>query len=453
MLNRLITAYFIIALLIYGYFWFSTSSDFVSLYFYHFVVFVFYASTLYFISKKTKGYFTKANLLALVFIVSFIIVYTNNYVSYIYNSNLFVFSEVDAVNYYYHSLNMASRSMSDAISYYLSFYSVEDLGAVLISSTLYRIIESKLFLNFFYIIVGLFTALGIYRISFNFMSVKYAFICSVSYSLSSFVLWFHSSGLKESFMCMLIVLFFDRYYVYLKNKNILQLAYASLFLAALLLFRPALIFFCLGGVGMGLILQRRKGLTGVFVIVLLFAGFIALYPVFESTYNRFLMGGDLNRLLLAKQSMIVGGTQFTYAVNLMAQLIGPLPTISPDVGAGPKLSFYPPGLIFKILLSGCFWLGVYYIFKYKFSLLYPLIFFAFFEMISLLLILEGLELRKSLPHFAMIFIIAFWFLDKYDIAGYFRSKRSRQYHRLILNFYCIVIFIVIMIWNIRGQVI
>ncbi len=451
MLLRLIKYYVFIAGILYFAFWFKVSSEYISLYVVHIITFITYGSILYFISKKGKGFYSKNNLTVLVLLYSLVLVISYNITSYIYNNNLFVFSEADAVTYYYHSLNMASKSISDSIYYYLSYYRVDDLGAVLVSSTLYRIIESKLILNFFYIIVGLITAIGIYRISTHFMSLKYAFICAVSYSLSSFVLWFHASGLKESFMCMLIVLFFDRYYLYLQNKNILHIVYGSLFLAALLLFRPPLTFFALGAIAMGMVLQKRKGLSGAFIIILAFVAFVGLYPVFQSTYDRFLMGGDINRLLMAKQSMIIVSTRFTYATNFLAQLIGPLPTISPDTKE--LLSFFSPGLIYKVLLSVFFWFGVFYVFKIKKDILYPLIFFAFFEMISLLLILEGLELRKSLPHFFVIYIIAFWFLDKFDMTQAIQSVRSRQKTSTLFSFSSAIVLLIIFIWNIRYGII
>jgi hypothetical protein len=46
-------------------------------------------------------------------------------------------------------------------------------------------------------------------------------LCYIHYLL--FALVFHSTGLKESFLTMLVVLFFNYYYKYLKQKNISHL--------------------------------------------------------------------------------------------------------------------------------------------------------------------------------------------------------------------------------------
>lgn len=386
----------------------------------------------------------------IIFVFSLLIVSVYNYTSFLYNDNFFVFSEGDSATYHFHALKMSSKTFENAIAYYLSLYSLEDIGMVLISSTLYRFIASNLILNLFYIFTGLITALGIYRISSNFMSIKYAFICAVTYALSSFVLWFHASGLKESFLCMLIVLFFDRYYQYVQNRLVLHLMSSSLFLLILLFFRPALIFFCIGAVALGIILKKRKGLTGAFLIIIVFIAFMSLSSLFQSTYNRFLPGGDLDQMLMGRDSMIKGSIQFTYAVNLLAQLIGPLPTISPDTKE--ILSFYSAGLIYKVLLSVMFWFGVFYVFKFKAEMLYPLIFFAFFEMGSLLMIIEGLELRKSIPHFAMIYIIAFWFMDQFDLKKCFVKLKIRQRLQTIFSLSAACIFILILTWNIRYNI-
>jgi hypothetical protein len=453
MLKRLNHTYLLTAGLLYFIFWFATDSYYLPVYVVHIFNFLTYFFILNHISKKPMNESTlQLNLIVWVFIFSTALVAVNNITSFSYRGNFFVFSEADAQSYHYQSLSMAAKSFTDAVTYYLSFKKLEDLGAVLIVSTLYRLIGSNLIVNFFYIVVGLITALGIYRIASRFMSLRYSFVCSVSYALSSFVLWFHSTGLKESFMSMLIVLFFERYYLYLENRRIQHIVYMAVFVSALLLFRPTLIFFCIGGIGLGVLLQRKKGLLGVLLIVLIFISFIGLYPVFESQYNRFLMGGDVERVLEVKESMITGSVQFTYAVNLMAQAIGPLPTILP-VDKKVLLSFFSAGLIYKVLLSFFFWIGIYYVFKFKEDRLYPLIFFVFFEMVSLLIILEGLELRKSLPHFSMVYIIAFWFMDKFDHAAYFKNKRLNQKIRIVFGFSSVLVFAMIWFWNVRFQIV
>jgi hypothetical protein len=442
----------IVAGLLYTIFWFYTSGYFLPLYTLHVFAFIVYALIImFFVQLKEERFSGNTRLLITVFVVSLLFMALNNYTSFQYNNNFFVFSEADAGTYHLYSLIMAQKSFGDAVNYILSQWQFDDLGAFLIVSTCYRLVESNLVVNFFYIIIGVFSAKVIFRICLNFMSRKYSFICVLSYSLSSFVVWFHSSGLKESFMCFLVLMFFDRYYLYMKNRIVVHLISSALFLLTLALFRPVLIIFGVGAVGLGTIMKRRKGLVGTFLIVIVFSGLVGLTSIIESSYSKFLGGGDFDRLLIAKEAtgMVKGGVQFTYAVNLLAQLIGPLPTLSPDTKE--MLSFFSPGLIYKTLLSVIFWFGVYYIFKLKVDLLYPLFFFIIFEMLSLLMILEGLELRISLPHFALIYIIAFWFMDQYDLKKSFVKLRSRRRIQALFSLSTVCIFVMILTWNIREN--
>lgn len=449
MLFQLHKSYFIVAFLLYAFFLFTSSGYSVPLYLFNVIMFIAYFCVLNNLLVRGEKFFSKKNLLILIAFFSLLVVISYKFISYLYNDNFFVFSESDALAYYKYAQRMSKMHFMEGISYYLKNYSIDDLGGALIPSLLYRLVDSILVLNFFYIICGLITALALYRISSHFMSVKYAFICATAYSLSSFVLWFQASGLKESFMCMLVVLFYHGYYLFIKKRAFIQLAYPSICLIGLLLFRPALIFFCVASVSMGLILQKRKGNTGILIMVFVFALLIILSAFIESSYKHFTAGGNFNRLIAAREAdgMIKGGLKFTYMVNILAQILGPLPTISP--GKNLLLSFYSSGLLYKALLSVVFWIGIYYIFSFKVELLYPLIFFALFEMISLLSILEGLELRKSLPHFPMIYIIAFWFLDKFDAIGPSIAIRNKKNLRSIFSLSSFVVFFLILVWNTR----
>ena len=455
---RLNKYYLFISAVLFSFFLFVTSNRYILLYLLHTTVFISYLSVVNHFSKpgKSEIYYSSIRLLKTVFIYSSIIVLIYNFISYTYTNNFYVFSEADAVFYHHEALNMASKKFCEGIKYYLSFNSLEDLGAVLLSSILYRIVASKFILNAFYVIAGLLTADCIYRISLNFMSRKYAFSCGVAYSLSSFLLHYHSSGHKESILCMLIVLFFDRYYFFIKEKRIVHLCLAVLFLAMLILFRPVLIIFCLTAVLMSFILKKKKGTTGFVIIILFFSASIVFYPVFQPTYDRFLKGGDLDGMLSTKRDMIKVNVQFTYATNLLALLIGPLPTITPEESS-EKLSFYSAGLIYKILLSFFFWIGIYHIFKQKHEMFYPLLFFAFFEMTALLLIIEGLELRNSMPHLFIIYIVAFWFMEKCNVNCLGNDEIAVNYNTnnilRLFNVYVAIAFFLIFFWNLRSQII
>lgn len=394
-------------------------------------------------SLKLKSYsYTNLALIVLIYSVFFVALY--NAVSFYYKGNFYVFSEIDALNYHYFSTRMAAMPLGDSINYYLNHYAISDLGMVLILSSLYRLVESNLFFNIFNIITGVVTSLGIYRISRHLMMKKYAFICALSFSLSSYFIWFHASGIKESFMVLLVVFFFDQFYMFTQKNKRKNIIFAGLIALTLILFRPALMFFCIGSVVIGLLFSRKltfKTLIGLIGAVILF---VITFSFFEMAIQRFLMGGSYEQIIAAKRAtgMVIGSLPFTYSVNILAQLIGPLPSLLPSFS--PRLTLYSAGLIYRVLLSFAFWVAVYYIFKMRENKMYPLIFFALMEMASLVLILEGLELRKALPHLPIVYISAFWFFGNYKNK---LLKRRLFIQRLFIIFSIVIIFI-LLFWNI-----
>jgi hypothetical protein len=140
--------------------------DFIPIHVFNIFTLVIFYFTINFQLSKPERVLTRNSLGLIVFLYSLFFVSAFNLISNIYNHNFFVFSEVDAVSYHYHSLIMASKSFTNGIRYYLGYHSTEDLGAVLVICTLYRIIESNLFLNFFYILLGVFTAFGIFSLKY-----------------------------------------------------------------------------------------------------------------------------------------------------------------------------------------------------------------------------------------------------------------------------------------------
>ncbi|MES2590515.1 MAG: hypothetical protein V4608_01435 [Bacteroidota bacterium] len=172
-----------------------------------------------------------------------------------------------------------------------------------------------------------------------------------------------------------------------------------------------------------------------------------LYSYIGMVSEKYLLGGTEEMLAIKEATGMVkqGSVQFTYAVNILASLIGPLPTILPTK---PVLSLFSIGLIYRVLISTAFWFGIYYTIKNKTVLMYPLFLFIFMEMLSLTFILEGLELRKSLPHIPFVFIFSFWFLDYYD-KKIITHKRTRHRIKNVWQISSVLFFMIIMYWNYR----
>jgi hypothetical protein len=75
-----------------------------------------------------------------------------------------------------------------------------------------------------------------------------------------------------------------------------------------------------------------------------------------------------------------------------------------------------------------------------------LIVFPVLEIVSLIFILEALELRKSFPHYPMLYILAFWFMDQ----EYSHKNVTMPVHRIWLTHVSFLLFMVtIVFWNFR----
>jgi hypothetical protein len=391
----------------------------------------------------------RKRLVVTVFSYSIFFVTVLNIISKEYTNNYFVFSEFDAIVYHIHSLKMASKSFVSSVEYFMNYNSYEDLGAVLVISTLYRLVESNLFVNFFYILTGVFTSLGIFSISQNLMCKSYAFYCSLAYSISSYVLWFHSSGLKESVVIMLIVLFFDQYYKFVRSSALFHIMFAITFCFPLLFFRPVLLLFCIGSAVLSTLLYRNQQKVFVIVSIFLLLSFSFIYPhIKEQTSEKYIPKGVEEMIdNRASEGMVKKSVPFTYAVNFLAATVGPLPTLVPKKKT--VLFLYSSGLIYKIFISIMFFGGIYLSYRQKEVAVYPLILFALMEMGALIFILEGLELRKSLPHFPAVFIVSYWGLYVCDrklvMDGRIKKKTVRAFNIVIVS-----LCLLIVTWNTRS---
>ena len=399
--------------------------------------------------NKPTVHFSSNRLALEVFFYSFFFVIAFNLISYSFNNDFFVFSDKDAVVYHLEALNIINNDFLTGINNFLEDWKSEDLGIIIYLSLLYQIVASNLIVNFSNLLIGVVSSVLIFRIGNKFMSKKYAYLAALSYSTSSFVLWFHSSGLKESLLIFFIILSFDQYYQYFDRKKTINIVLLSTSMFLITLFRPAISVLILISMFFSFFVSKRKSLGLILLIPLLSIFIFIIYSYVGLLLQNFI-GIDLNSLLERKEfeGMIIISLPFTIVTNILASLIGPIPTIIPNL-LKIILSFYSVGLILKVLISSVFWIGVYFAFKRRFFKLYPLIFFLIFEALSLTFILEGLELRKSLPHFFIFYLIAFWFLDYLNKEDSFLLVTKKKVVKLA-KFSFFISFILIIIWNLRA---
>ena len=447
MLGFINKLYFLMGLFLYFGLISKVDSEYMLLYSFAIFSFFCYFGVLYINSNMDPKYYNTTFLTIETFIYIAIFVVLQNYLSYVYTGNFFVFSVSDAYFYHTQAAALVQMPLKDAIHHYLQIMSFDDLGIILVLYPLYKIAPSNLMLNFVYIFAGTITALAIFDIAKNFISRKYAFMASIAYSLSSFVLFYHSSGLKESFMIMLVVLAVDFYYKFANEGKVSYAIYSLLFLASLFLFRPAISAMIVAGIIFSSLFSKEGSSVVKIISFVLLLVMIAMKNFLASKMAEYTAGG-VDSLISARESQgaIIGSLPFTYVANILSQAIGPLPTM---VASETKIltTLYSPGLLYKTLISVPFWWGVYYAFVGKRSQIYPIILFTIFEMASLVFLLDGFELRKAMPHIPFVYIIAFWFLDKYD-NRIIRIKKPQLFR---YTFYVMIAFLSLLIiyWNFR----
>ena len=412
--------------------------------FFSFVI-SFYSIFLNLIEKK-DNYFSKSNLIKINVIYSFGAVIFLNIVSFSIRGNYFIFSENDALFYHKEALKLLNNSFLDGFITFSKKWSIDDFGGVLYVYLCYFFIESNLFVNVVNILVGTITVINLYAISLIFMTKKYAFYAALSYGVSSFVLFFHASGLKESVMVMFVVVAFSNYLKFIKSKKIINVVYITIALVLLLLFRPALMFLLLGSIFFGVILKRKLNVTNTILVILGLLVLYFSYTYFEQTLSRFAHSDIITQQ--ENQGMVKVNLTFTYIVNIIASVFGPLPTVFPASLEKMILSIYSPGLLFRVFIAVLSFAGIYNAITKKSKNLYPIIIFLIIELVSLVSILDVLELRKSLPHISFIYLFAFYYLD---LIRSERMKMKKPFKTVFSYQMYIMVFlsIIIVFWNLR----
>lgn len=442
MLNKINLTYLAVGVILYSILAFHTPMDKGLVYLFSIGFFLSYYAIIRYTEVRGDSFYKQDRLLIIVAFYLFNGIIFMNILSYDVNGNFFVFSESDAIFYDDWGKNLTRDGFQDGITNFLKHNSFEDLGMVLLAASLYQFFESNLMINLFFLIIGVLSAKYLFKLGINFMSRKYAFLSSVSYSCASFMVWFNSSGLKESVLIFLLIFLFERYYAFRVRKKMYYVFQIILLILAIGFFRPVLSGFFVFSIGMAYIIEEIRNIRGVFLaLVLIIVGVIA-FPVILGIYNNYTAGGDITYLLAIReyQGMVIGSIGFTYAVNVLSQFFGPLATFSP--AKSELLSLYAPGLLYRILLGLPFWIGVMSIFHKRMKLFYPILFFIFMEMISLIVILEGLELRKALIHIPFVFIVAFYFLND-------QSFLNKIWTKQIAGIGIIIMVLLIVIWNLR----
>lgn len=399
------------------------------------------------INRPIKFY--KSSRLALtVFVYQIVIVSLFFLLSYMYDGDSFLFSKIDAKIYEYYSLKMAEMPYDHALSYISEEYQFDDWGAFFMMSTILKIIPSKLFLNFCYVIFGTVMSVLLYGVGKRIMPRNYAYLASLAYSTSSFSVYFNGTFLKEPFFLLLVASSLSFFYVYVQRKTIVSLLLSFAFSLFILFFRPAVMLFLWASyMGYFLVSNSLRIPKVVKVLVVAIIG-VLLFSQMTELYNKYTLEGDIEAIAESRaeedKGMKAGG--FMYSVIGVGTLIGPFPTIIQPSTGTPRGPLYGVGLLYKMFLALPFWLGFYYAIKRKTYEVYPLLILVIVECLPLILIQQGLELRKGIPHVCAFYLTAFWFFYQASVR-----KREGRVLNFLMKYNYIFICIIILGWNLLRK--
>lgn len=444
-LKKINQAYWYIGILLYVVFSFTAikSVDYLYLYLVSLATFVSFGVVISVTCSRNDTFFTKRNLVFAVFLYSLAAVGPYHVLSYSIDGDTFLFSKIDAILYFDGSMSMSKMGISESFKYLSNAHGFDDWGAFAWMSSMYRIVASKLFLNFSYCVLGTISAVMLFNIGRTFMPRRYAYMAALTFSIASFTIFFYASSLKETVMVFLIIASFNSFYSFLRSKNIWSLLFAFLWAVLLLFFRVPTSLLLMLSFGITLVLMYSKG------IFLPIIGVIAALIVYSSsflisyTYDRYLRGGDINLIAERKMELAGDGGFVNQMADPLAAMIGPFPSlVAKDINRTPLLL---SGLLYRLLLAFPFLLGVFYVFKYKYTKLYPLVFFFLINAIGVAISVKGLEVRLSFPHLAMMYLVAFWLLAIYDYRRIMKPLPTKVIYGCLA---CVVV--ICLMWNLRG---
>ena len=406
------------------------------------LVFCSYSFVLWNSCGKSEYFYTESRLALTVFTYSLVFVGLYMLLSHYYTGNTFIFSEADARNYERTSFAIKDMSFGQAIDYivYQRGWTFEDWGAPMTMGFVLKMIPSKLFLNFFYVLLNTIGALLLFRIGKKLMSAQYAYMSSLTHAISSYSMFFMGVFLKEEIMVFLVIVSVYFLYEYWQSKNLIYIVIGFIASFLIVFFRPAVAVFVWISYGTLLMFGSKDNVLKGFFILIALAVAVYTYTMMRQSASRFEDASEYVNSTFSETTK--------YVISL-GGLIGPFPALLQM----HELITYKPllgaGLLYKFLLFFAFWKGFIHCIKSHCVYMYPVFAFVILEIIGLYFVLDTLELRKSMPHIPFFILAAFWFMDRYDEDADEEVQQTLYYVWTRREFYvCIfLVFAMTLVWN------
>ena len=408
-------------------------------------VFLSYAYLLWICVNKEDEFFNSRRLWLTVFVYSMVFVSLFLLLSYYYTGNTFLFSYVDAKIYERLSFRMKDMGLSEAINY-ISHWIYDDWGAPMSMAFILKIVPSKLFLNFCYVLMNTVTALLMYDMGKMFdMSKKYAYMAALSFSIASYSMFMMGTFMKEETLILLIVFSMWCLYKYRDSSQQVYLIVGGFASLLIIFFRVPLALFVWLSYAALLLLgdgsHLKKGmfaLLGVVVSVLVL-GF------WQYSVNRYANEGNVSTSLTYTSTSL-----FQKLTGYVSILIGPFPTLYHITGSQLKYgALLGAGVLFKFLLFLPYWKGLVYCVRSRTSALYPMYVFTLMSMIGLIVVLR-IDFRFAMTSMPMFMLAAFWYMDRYDTDADESVMATPYYYwtNLELKVSLCIVFVVTVAWNV-----
>ncbi len=389
-------------------------NDIISYYnFINILFFVSYCIVLWCSIGKNEEYYSYGRLGITVFCYSIIFVFTILDASVYYSGDTYFWDYTDPYAYsQVDDVIVESETpffdQPALIQKLWTWWDFQDWGASMTQSLFLNLIHSKYFLFISQTMVGAVGAMMMLSLGKRIMQIEYAYMAALTYSISSFSIFYYASFRKEIFMVFIVITCFWAFYRYLSSKNIAFLVLAFFMTILMVFFRGAVTGLMLMGIMSyfgGKKLNKNNAGPVAFVIV---AVLVISMPIILAKLSSF--ADDLSR-----NENYVDTTTFGIVTSTVGVLIGPFPQLLQlGVTNMSQLPWYGPGLLLKFILFLAFWNGFVLVLKKWEVTILPLFVFTVLEMLALAVMNDGLELRKAMPHISTFYLAAFWFISEYD---------------------------------------
>lgn len=415
------------------------------------LLFVSYAVVLWSTIGRDEYYYSYARLASTVFIYSIVFVGIYLEMSYFYTGDTFYWDYTDPFAYYTMDFKFVDNEVpfeeQSSILERDWGWGPSDWGASLTQTFFLNIIPSRYFLFFVYTVLGATGAAMMFGIGKKIMRIDYAYMAALTYSISSFSIYYYASFRKEMFMVFIVIATFWCLYQYISSHNKLFLWFCCITTGFMFFFRPEVIGLMTVGLASYFIGKRINKNNAPYVILVLLMIIGLSFSIIVRQLNSF--SDDLS-----KSENYADTSTFGIIVSTVGVLIGPFPQMlqlgETDMS---QLPLYGPGLLLKFILFLAFWNGVYVSIKKQEFDAFPVFFFTIIEMLALAVMNDGLELRKAMPHICTFYIAAFWFISKYDnraieegrMLGLYPLKRVKP--EIILFGLALIVFLSTFAWD------